>query len=65
MIKDEDKKWIDEASYRDLLERWRYSAVGDSIFTGETGAYYREIMRQKRETIGHDAAVQISKDIDE
>lgn len=45
----EDKKWIDNASYEQLLSRWRFSPVGDSIFLDDTGEYYATVMRQKRE----------------
>lgn len=44
----EQKKWIDEASLFQLLERWRNAPVGDEMFQGDTGAYYSDAMCKKR-----------------
>lgn len=54
------KEWIDNASYEQLLVRWRYASIGDPIFQGECGEYYSKIMAQKRETTNH---VQASKNV--
>ena len=54
------KKWIDEASYEQLLEKWRFAPAGDPMFQGDTGDYYSNVMKQKRETANH---VQASKSI--
>lgn len=45
----EQKKWIDEASYYDLLERWRFAPIGDPMFQGAVGEYYATVMKEKRE----------------
>jgi len=45
---DTQKKWIDDASYERLLERWRNAPPGDSIFIGDAGNYYKKIMNEKR-----------------
>ena len=56
----ETKKWIDEASYSALLQRWRFSPVGDPMFIGACGAYYDKVMTYKREAdLG--AAINASK----
>lgn len=57
------KKWIDEASYQALLERWRNAPVGDSIFQGATGDYYAEAMKKRRAEVGDDEHVRASKNI--
>ena len=44
----EQKKWIDEASYEQLLRRWRFSDVGDEMFIGEAGEYFSMVFAQKR-----------------
>lgn len=44
----EQKKWIDEATYIQLLDKWRFAPVGDPLFQGETGIYYKQVMVEKR-----------------
>ena len=58
----EQKEWIDESSYESLLERWRNAPVGDEMFIGETGKYYKEVMARKRDS-DPDDAVRASKAI--
>jgi hypothetical protein len=58
-----DKAWIDQASYEQLLEYWRNAPAGDRMFKGETGDYYDKVMKQRKEEIGHAAAVRASKNI--
>jgi hypothetical protein len=60
---EEMKKWIDGASYKQLLELWRFAPVGSPFFEGELGDYYAEVMKRKGEEIGNDERVQASKDI--
>lgn len=48
----EQKKWIDAASYEQLLRRWRFGVTGDSIFHGEIGTYYHRKLREKRAEVG-------------
>ena len=43
------KDWIDNASYEELLKRWRFSEAGDPIFTGEIGEYYKQVMNERRD----------------
>lgn len=59
----EMKNWIDNATYEELLSRWRFASGGDLIFQGEAGEYYAEVMKKKREEIGNDACVKASKNI--
>ena len=42
----ENKDYIDSLSYEALLARWRFAAVGDKWFQGETGRYWRERMEE-------------------
>jgi len=46
-IDKKDKKWIDDATYQQMLQRWRYGD-GDQIFQGKCGKYYSEVMGQKK-----------------
>lgn len=63
MIDKSQKEWIDNASYEQLLSRWRFAPVGDPMFQGETGKYYEEIMSIKRKKIGDAAHTRASKNI--
>ena len=60
---DEQKKWIDEASYEALLRRWRNAPAGDTIFIDDAGDYYKEAMIKKRNEVGPAAHVTASKKI--
>lgn len=59
----EEKKWIDESTYEQLLTRWRHAPVGDPIFTAEAGAYYQAVMRMKKDALSFGKRVEISKSV--
>jgi hypothetical protein len=54
------KNWIDNADYEQLLSKWRFASVGDPMFQGEIGDYFRKVMSEKKKTANH---VQASKNI--
>lgn len=56
----EEKAWIDNSTYEELLRRWRYAPVGDPIFQSEVGQYFKEVMFKKRDA-DPDEAVRASK----
>ena len=60
---DEMKDWIDNASYEALLTKWRFAKTGDPFFVGEIGEYFSEKMNAKRNVIGNEEHVRISKKI--
>jgi hypothetical protein len=60
---DEQKKWIDEASYEQLLRRWRTAPAGDLMFRDDTGDYYSQVMARKRDEVGNAEHVRASKEI--
>jgi len=60
---EEMKNWIDNASYEQLLSRWRHAPSGDPFFQGEIGEYYSMKMKEKREEIGPEGHVTASKAI--
>jgi len=62
-LTEENKKYIDNLSYEQLLSHWRFAPIGDSWFQGETGEYWGSVMKKKKEEIGGTKAVCISKDI--
>lgn len=46
------KQWIDNATYAQLLQRWRFSGVGDPMFKGDTGVYFEKRMKELRSAPG-------------
>lgn len=60
---DDMKKWIDNASYEELLGKWRRAPSGDPFFIGEIGDYFQEAMRRKGDEAGNAERVQASKRI--
>lgn len=56
----ENKKIIDNLSYKSLLIRWRNTPSGDIWFSGETGDYWGKRMDEMKKTVNH---VKISKEI--
>lgn len=63
MNEKEMKEWIDNASYEDLLRRWRFAPSGSPFFQGEMGKYYEVIMARKRAEVGDAEHVRASKSI--
>lgn len=60
----EQKDWIDNAEYEELLRRWRFSPSGDPMFMDEAGQYYKAVMAKRRaEPEGQAEHVRASKSI--
>ena len=57
------REWIDNASYTQLLARWRFAPAGSPWFQGEIGKYYESTMAKKRREVGESGHVQASKEI--
>ena len=57
------KTVIDKMTYAELLSRLRFAPLGDTIFQGEIGQYYKTVMKKRREELGDDEAAEISKRI--
>jgi len=55
----ENKQLIDNLSYEELLQHWRFAPAGDLMFQDETGVYWGKRMDELR---GTDHAI-ISKKI--
>jgi hypothetical protein len=58
-----EKQQINEMSYYEMLKLWRFSEPGHPIFQGATGDYFEKVMAEKKEEIGPEMAVKISKKI--
>ena len=54
------KTYIDSLEYIALLRRWRCLSMGDPLFQGESGAYFKKRM-QRLEQADPDAAVKASR----
>ena len=63
MTTKERKKWIDNASYEDLLRKWRFAPAGSPFFQGEVGQYFVLIMGKKRKEVGDAEHTRASKAI--
>ena len=63
MTKEEMKEWIDNASYEELLEKWRFAPIGDPFFKDEMGDYYSQVMNRKRSEITPKEHTRVSKNI--
>lgn len=62
-MKQSDKEWIDNATYQQLLSKWRFAKSGDPLLQGETGDYFAERMKILRAEIGDAEHTAISKEI--
>ena len=60
---EEVKRIIDNMTYYELLEKWRFAKAGDPLFQGEIGQYYSKVLSKKRDELDPGEAVQISKAI--
>lgn len=59
---DEQKRWIDNASYEELLRKWRFTPSGDPMFTDEpTYSHFTTMMRKRRDELGPEGAAAASK----
>jgi hypothetical protein len=41
-------EWIDNASYEELLTKYRFAPLGDPLFIGAMGEYFFEVMERKK-----------------
>jgi len=60
----ENKNYIDNMSYYDLLSKWRFAPIGDPWFQGETGEYWSKRMAElRKQPGGNEKHIAISKAI--
>ena len=45
----EQKQWIDNSTYDELLSKWRFAPIGDPMFIGEVGDYFSQKMNEKKQ----------------
>jgi len=63
MTQEEMMKWIDQASYEQLLSKWRFSSAGSPWFQDQIGDYYAMVMRRREEEMSNDERVRASKNV--
>jgi hypothetical protein len=63
MTDEQMREWIDKASYEQLLKQWRFAPFGDPFFQGDIGDYYSKQLAKKRDEVGDEEHVRISKEI--
>lgn len=56
-------EWLEQASYEDILRRWRFAKVGDPTFFGQNGGDYIRAMDKKRAALPPGEAARISKKV--
>lgn len=62
-LTDDIKKEIDGMSYEEMLGNWRTHPVGSPLFQDESGTYFAEAMKLKRDSTPHEERVAASKSI--
>ena len=62
-MNEELRKWITNASYKQLLERNRFGSLSDPIFEGESGKLFMDCMFKQSNKLSTDEQVKISKEI--
>lgn len=61
--KREMKRWIDNASYEELLRKWRFAPLGDKYFSGNIGEYFTKKIIEKRNKLSSKEESEISKKV--
>lgn len=57
------KEWIDNASYEELLRKWRFEPIGSPWFQGELGKYFEDAFFKKRAELDDSKKVAASKSV--
>lgn len=57
----EEKDWIDNATYDQLLWKWRFTDLSEAIFQGACGTYFAEVMAKHRMDMSAQEKVATSK----
>lgn len=57
----EQKAWIDNASYEELLRKWRFTDSSEEYFQGELGEYFARVMGERRDSMSHRDKINASK----
>lgn len=63
MITKVQREEIDNMTYEQLLQKWRFAPAGDRFFAGEVGIYFKEVFFKRRKTMDNKDLVKASKSI--
>ena len=57
------KNWIDNATYQELLQVWRFEPIGSDWFQDELGEYFKIKFFKKGEETPNEEMAQASKNV--
>lgn len=57
------EQWIENATYEEMLRRWRFAPIGDPAFRGDTGKLFSKVLFEKRDKLSPDEQAQASKNV--
>lgn len=63
MTNEERIEWIQNASFEDLLYKWRFEPPGSPWFAGEVGNYFTKVIGLKKEEVSLEEWARVSKQI--
>lgn len=63
MNEQEMRVWIENASYQELLYKWRFEPSGSPWFQGDVGVYYHNVLRQRKDSLTPAERVTASKQV--
>ncbi len=61
ILNEQDKKWIDGLSYKEMLHEWRFAPIGSPMFQGDSGRYFSDVMNKKKSNISDEEHTKASK----
>ena len=56
-------EWINNASYQELLSKWRFAKSGSPWFQGDVGKHYSKVIFEKRDKLTNDEQTTASKNV--
>ena len=62
-ISDDFRQRIADLTYVEMLRLWRFEPVGSTLFQGDNGTYFQQIMKEKRSAVSCEMHAKISKTI--
>jgi hypothetical protein len=60
---EDQKNWINNASFETLFRKWRKAPLGDPYLQGECGQYFDKALKEKRKEITDEEYTEISKNL--
>ena len=63
MTNEERIEWIKNATYKEVLRKWRFQPYISPWFVDEVGDFYLEEMSKRRKEMPHSEKVKVSKEV--